>query len=69
MYVSERLHALKRGVIFGQSQFTGRMLEVSDWVKLDFRTGARVGVQDLRIKAGIWSDPMALFESSVVSSF
>lgn len=45
------------------------MLEVREWVKMECRMGARAGVQDFRIKTGVWSGPVVLFEYSVVSSF
>ena len=34
-----------------------------------WRMGARVGAQDFRIRAGIWSGPVALLMSNVDSSF
>lgn len=60
---------LKRGLMFPQSQSTSRMLQMSDWVKMDCRTGARAGAQDFKIMAGIWSSPVTLFGPSVVNSF
>lgn len=36
---------------------------------MDCRMGAREGVQDIRFKAEIWSAPVPLLVSSVVSSF
>lgn len=38
-------------------------------MKIDYRTGARAGAQDYRNKAEVWSGPVALFASCVVSSF
>ena len=41
----------------------------NDCVKRTWRIGARVGAQDLRMRAGIWSGPVALLVSSLCSNF
>ena len=55
--------------MFAQSQSSGKVEEWSDWVNMTWRMGARIGAQDLRIRAGIWSGPVALLVSRVISSF
>ena len=54
--------------MFAQSQSSGRVVVFNDWVKMTWRMGARVRAQDLRMRAGIWSGPVALFVSSRCSS-
>ena len=44
-------------------------MSVSLAVKMTWRIGARIGAQDLRMWAGIWSGPVALFVSSLCSRF
>lgn len=54
-----------RGAIFAQSQSSGKMLEMSYCVTVDWRIGPRTGAQDFRIRTGIGSGPVALLVSGV----